>query len=628
MLASYYVDSVGGNDGNLGNSPNEAWQSLNHLFGIQLTAGDQVFLRRGSVWDESLTVDDPGTAAEPIVVTSFGEGAAPIIQGLSVYADNVVIEEIVVDRGKNSGDAVRIRNAHDVILRNMEVRNGISDGIDGTDVDRLLIDGLTIHHFLAGSFTNQQDAHGVVFSETQGLTIRNTEIHHVSGDSFQADPNRDPATTTDIVIEQCHFWTSPLTEDFNDFWFAGERPGENAIDTKVASTNWETAERMQITLRDVVAHGWVRDGFIANKAVFNMKEKVEAVFDGVTVFDSEIAFRLRGTRGNANVTLKNAVIYDVEKAIRAEDNLSNLKVFNTTFGDQILQTLQFAGGSGGVDSWDWRNNAFFQATIPSVAASSDNRVATAGDFVSVSTNDYHLSDTSTLLDVGVDLTGQVAIDRDGTPRSQGDGYDIGAFERVPSSTAAPRVESVSINKGAFQRSIVDAIDVTFDSVVTVDESQNDVLQIRNTGTNEFAAYELSQSVESNKTVISIQFLAGPTVDTRSGATKSLADGNYQMIINASRIEIAGMTLDGNADGVAGDDYVFGDEIGDRFFRFSGDSDGDRDVDVQDYGQFAQSFLQPPTSKTYDTSFDFDGGNDIDGRDLAMLEANFLKKLPN
>ena len=55
------------------------------------------------------------------------------------------------------------------------------------------------------------------------------------------------------------------------------------------------------------------------------------------------------------------VIYNVEKAIRAEDNLANLVIHNTTFGEQINTMLEFAGKRKrrpGTGSWDWRNNAF------------------------------------------------------------------------------------------------------------------------------------------------------------------------------------------------------------------------------------------------------------------------------
>ena len=66
----------------------------------------------------------------------------------------------------------------------------------------------------------------------------------------------------------------------------------------------------------------------------------------MTVYDSEIAFRLRGTRGNVNVTIINTEIHDCQKAIRAEDTLSNLKVYHSTFGDAIVTDFQIVAGDG------------------------------------------------------------------------------------------------------------------------------------------------------------------------------------------------------------------------------------------------------------------------------------------
>ena len=65
--------------------------------------------------------------------------------------------------------------------------------------------------------------------------------------------------------------------------------------------------------------------------------------DGVTVFDSEIAFRLRGPlTGGAWVTIKNAVVHDVLTAYRYEDNIQNLRIWNNTVGANVTQAFQAA----------------------------------------------------------------------------------------------------------------------------------------------------------------------------------------------------------------------------------------------------------------------------------------------
>ncbi len=238
------------------------------------------------------------------------------------------------------------------------------------------------------------------------------------------------------MIENCHFWTGPLTEDFNAGWIKTDHlpnnqkqyPGENAIDTKVLTSGWDTVPRIRITLRNISAHGWKKDGFIANKAVFNLKEKIEAVLDGITVYDSEIAFRMRGTRGNANVTIKNVVIYGCEKAIRAEDNLSNLKIYNTTFGNGLDTQFQFAGGGNVPINWEVINNAFVEQK-PDFASDPNNLVVLGGElnsnFLDADSRDYHLKPGSIFIEAGETLV-NVTVDRDNNPRTIP--YDIGAYE--------------------------------------------------------------------------------------------------------------------------------------------------------------------------------------------------------
>jgi hypothetical protein len=393
----YYIDATNGDDNYTGISEAAPWQTLASINERTYQPGDKVLLKRGEVWTGNLEVgeDSDGDASHPITFGAYGIGKDPSIRRVTLRGDYVVFENLVIDHNKETGDALRLRGAKNCILRHLIVRNGLADGIDAADADGLLVDSCLVHHFLAGSFTQQADAHGIVATDTQGLIIRNTEVHHVSGDSFQADPNRnDPCD--DILIEDCYFWTSPLSEDFNERWFAGQTPGENAIDTKVSKTRWESARRMRINIRNIRAHGWINDGFISIRAAFNMKEKIEAIFDGVTVYDCHVAFRLRGSLGNANVTLTNAVIYNCEKAIRAENGLSNLRIYNSTFGDGIDTQFQIVAGDNS-RTWDIRNNVFVDSKH-AVASANNNKIVNAHDFVDNSRRNYYLKHESGFMD--------------------------------------------------------------------------------------------------------------------------------------------------------------------------------------------------------------------------------------
>ena len=228
-----------------------------------------------------------GLPDKPITVGSWGSEPPPILYRITLRGDFSILENIVVDHNKDSGDAVRVRGAANCILRSLEVKNGISDGID--------------------------------------------------------------------------------------------------------------------------------------------------VGGGKNVYDAEIAFRIRGTLGNANTRISNTVIYDVEKAILAENDLSNLVVYNSTFGDGIIEQIDFSGGSAGVGTWDWRNNAFI-GSIPSNAEVSTNLLAKHSDFINAAQRDYHLSPDSALVDKG-EFISTVSQDRDGMQRSGV--YDIGAYELHGSDNVPP-----------------------------------------------------------------------------------------------------------------------------------------------------------------------------------------------
>ena len=68
------------------------------------------------------------------------------------------------------------------------------------------------------------------------------------------------------------------------------------------------------------------------------------------------------------------------------------------------------------------------------------------------------------------------------------------------------------------------------------------------------------------------------------------------------------------------------DVLDEFFRFFGDSDGDRDVDGQDYGRFGLSFLKSDGTPGFNPAFDFDGDGDVDGQDYGNFGLRFLKTL--
>jgi hypothetical protein len=381
----------------------------------------------------------PGTYAETLSSVRGGSSGAPITlraavprtaivtrpgRILNVSHAYLVVDGLVLDSQYAADDTVRVTSSGDfLVLRNSEIRRSSKDLIDMAAPEGVLVEGSLLHHALnaAGGRT---DAHGIVAGAVRDLTIRATEIHTFSGDGLQLDPGRAAPGWDRVTIERSKIWLAPLPAPENGF-AAGVVPGENAVDTKAASTN----VRSRITIRDTVTSGF-RGGLINNMAAFNFKEYVDATVDGVTVFDSEIAFRLRGPADGALVLVKNAVVYDVTTAFRYEEDVQNLRIWNSTVGRNVSRSFQAA--SAPKATLDVRN----LLSIPALSAEAkpaSNLQVTASSFLNAAAHNYHLVATSPAVDGGEGLN-EVTIDRDGLARPQGSRQDVGAYEWAPATT--------------------------------------------------------------------------------------------------------------------------------------------------------------------------------------------------
>ncbi len=255
-----------------------------------------------------------------------------IITELGVY------ENFLVDGNWINSNLVKI-NADGVTLRHCEIRNGQHNGVTVYARD-VVIESCKIHHLLKGTFAVPEDAHGITGRPTN-LVIRNCEIFLVTGDAVQFDPDRGP--WDNVLIENCTFWTAPLASDAAGFK-RGERPGENAVDTKQYQVN----PRSRLIIRDSLFLGW-GEGYIQNQAALNLKENVEVTVEGCVFRDNDICFRLRGgsgERGGALVTIQDCAVYQSKIAIRMEDNIRDLKIYRLGFGEGIGRKYTIAGGVG------------------------------------------------------------------------------------------------------------------------------------------------------------------------------------------------------------------------------------------------------------------------------------------
>lgn len=175
---AYYLDAQNGNDANNGKSPETAWKSFQNLKQAKLNPGDQVLLKRGSVFHEILEISAQGTAEERITVDAYGEGEKPSIVGNenSVYAARIL-----------NSDYLTFQNIEIVNTGNSEIKNrcglkvecrnyGVSHAIHINAVTIRDVNGSKVKTYGAGCGLNIVNGGEKVISTFDGLKIENCHI--------------------------------------------------------------------------------------------------------------------------------------------------------------------------------------------------------------------------------------------------------------------------------------------------------------------------------------------------------------------------------------------------------------------------------------------------------------------
>ncbi|MEO1526972.1 MAG: GEVED domain-containing protein [Planctomycetota bacterium] len=179
----------------------------------------------------------------------------------------------------------------------------------------------------------------------------------------------------------------------------------------------------------------------------------------------------------------------------------------------------------------------------------------------------------------------------------------------------PMVESIVLNDGAEQRSNLTSIEVVFDRVVNAPEAAFGLTQRETEST--VTGLQFATRIESQRSIVRITFSADPMVLERPTGN-SLVDGNYELSIDGA--QVLGTANNTPMSG----DVVFGDEAADGFFRWFGDSDGDRDVDGQDLGRLSLTFFLTDADAAFNADFDRDGDGDVDGQDYGAFSTRLFQ----
>ncbi|MGV3486424.1 MAG: SdrD B-like domain-containing protein, partial [Planctomycetaceae bacterium] len=158
-------------------------------------------------------------------------------------------------------------------------------------------------------------------------------------------------------------------------------------------------------------------------------------------------------------------------------------------------------------------------------------------------------------------------------------------------------DKILIGNGAAQRSRVETVSIEFDSEVVIQDGAFIVTKRGDGGGQVGVSYQFREG--SGNRIVDLTF-SGAFVEYGS-----LVDGNYELRVVASKVNGSEGHMDGDADGFAGGDLLFGDRMADRFFRLYGDSDGNGAVDLVDYFAFRSTYGLSSSQAGYNYSFDAD-----------------------
>jgi predicted outer membrane repeat protein len=222
---------------------------------------------------------------------------------------------------------------------------------------------------------------------------------------------------------------------------------------------------------------------------------------------------------------------------------------------------------------------------------------------------------SPLIDAGDPFfSGAPATDQRGTGylRIIGGRADVGAVELQ--TPTPPRVTGVQVNDGSAQRSMVTSIAVTFSVAMNLPANLASAFTLTRLGDNTPVSFTASAANATGATVVTMTGFTG-----NATGFGSLADGRYKLTAAAGLLSANGLQLDGNADGAAGDDFVFADSgstVGNQLYRLYGDADGNRSVNQADLTLFRAAY------GSGDPRFDVDGNGVVNINDLVAFRANY------
>ena len=182
----YYIDPENGSYYNTGHSPSQAWESVDRIMERSWKAGDTILIKRGTVYNGSLTLRGSGSAEAPIVLGSYGDESLPL-------------PEIA---GGGNYEAILIRNVQYWELQDLRITNkgaAPRPKIAGIRIEADNIEGGVMNH--------------IHIRRCEVADVYGTKTHHNEGGGsgifyYNVIGGANPSSFNDLVVEDCRLTAS------------------------------------------------------------------------------------------------------------------------------------------------------------------------------------------------------------------------------------------------------------------------------------------------------------------------------------------------------------------------------------------------------------------------------------
>ncbi len=191
-----YVNSSEGDDSNDGFSEATPLQTLARVTELGQITGDHILFQKGDVFYGQLALTAGGTSSAPMVVSSYGEGEQPILDG-SISAD-----------GKGSfRETILIEEQSHIELSDLHITNPRSTSRDG--VPDVIANGIFILNDQGGIMKNLTFRNLTLTEIFSVSDIRQVEFNAIQVTGIFAETtNNSPGSVkymADITVEDCSF---------------------------------------------------------------------------------------------------------------------------------------------------------------------------------------------------------------------------------------------------------------------------------------------------------------------------------------------------------------------------------------------------------------------------------------